>query len=239
MKQFFLLFLVTFISKLVFCQQFLAFIKPGLISLPVYDSAGLKVLDRIDETTYFVCEKSSQSRLTTGDGFIQEKDIILFRSLPLGQQKQRINTVLTHFYSICNSNKTIMVAASGSQPLVWEQYYQKSFYPILNEFFNYYKNTKDTSTLLRVMKCFYCHPDGEFAETFYSLIGYCYDLDQPLFLKQLNKIRNSNIREDLINILLDAIANSYSYRYKDLSEEKLKELIRSQQAKVRTSNKHL
>ena len=161
------------------------------------------------------------------EGYIHKDSIQFFRDLPKQQQKLRINKALTGFYSICNSDLKVKDSVYYT---LRDFYYSKTFYPILEQFFYYYSETKDTATLRNFFNAISCNPDGEFATTFAFLIGHCYDLDKKLFTRQIVHIRNIQSRKRLTNILLASVDTYYRDRYlkKKIDPQQIERLLESE-----------
>ena len=207
----------------------MAFIKNGLKTVNAYDSTKKSLLVTLDSETYFSCGSLSGNWYKFDmpfyfDGYINKDSIQFFQNLSKLKQKQKINKALNYFYSICKSDKEIQDSVYST---LRQSYYNKTFYPILEQFFNYYKETRDTATLLNVFNAVKCNLDGEFATTFAFLIGYCYDLDKRLFARQIIQTKDKQNRIQLTNILLGSVQIFYRDRYnrKKMDANKIKRLL--------------
>jgi len=207
----------------------MAFIKDGLETVNAFDSTKKSLLVKLDSETFFSCDSLSGHWYKFAMpfyfyGYIHKDSIQFFQDLSRLKQKRKINKAFNYFYSICNSDKKIQDSVYYT---LRHSYYTKTFYPILEEFFIYYKKTKDTSTLLNLLNAVKCNPDGEFATTFAYLIGYCYNLDKKLFARQIIRTENKQNRKQLINILLSSTETFYRDRYnrKKIDPGKIEKLV--------------
>ena len=214
----------------------MAFIKNGLKTVNAYDSTKKSLLVTLDSETYFSCGSLSGNWYKFDmpfyfDGYINKDSIQFFQNLSKLKQKQKINKALNYFYSICKSDKKIKDSVYGT---LRQSYYTKTFYPILEQFFNYYKETKDTSTILNLLNAVKCNPDGEFATTFAFLIGSCYDFDKKLFARQIIQTKNRKNRKQFTNILLGSAQIFYRDRCirKEMDASKIETLLDNENSTI-------
>lgn len=236
MKQTILLIIIFHSAFFCFSQSGMAFIKKGLKTVNAYDSTKKSLLVTLNNETYFSCDslKGNWYKFDMPfyfEGFIHKDSIQFFQNLSKPTQKQKINKALNYFYSICNSEKEIQDSIYNT---LRQSYYTKTFYPILKQLFNYYKETKDTATLLNLLNVVKCNPDGEFATTSAFLIGYCYDLDKRLFARQIIQTKDKQNRKQLTNILLASAKTFYRDKYsrKKIDANKIETLLANENATI-------
>jgi hypothetical protein len=199
-----------------------ALIKAGLKQVTVLNDSKTGVLVVVRPNTYFDCDTfvGAWYRFNMPghfDGWIHKDSIDFFNQLPPLLQQQHIRRAIRRYPKLCNN----FTATKVEYETVRSAYYEKTYYPVMELFYDYYRNTKDTTALTYLLNTeLHCDYDGESSEIFYHLAGYCYNLDKDLFIRQMRRQPPAKIKR-LERVLVQGVLHYYWHtaRHKGLSED--------------------
>jgi hypothetical protein len=230
------LFILSFlISQPCYSQDNLALVKEELKSVCVYDSTLKIITFKVKPQTFFSCDSLEGNWYIFNipylfNGRIHKDSIQFFKSISLSKKRRLIDMAFDSFSKLCDvsSDNTIdtLIQNEYNDSIFRNKrdlYYDQTFFPMLGEFYSFYFDTKNQTSLLKLLNTLNCGPDGDFAETFYPLLGYCYDIDKNKFITTLNNIRNTKTRSSYRNALLEEIWEYYQQKYyrKKLSQDQI------------------
>jgi hypothetical protein len=190
--------------------QGVALIKDGLKTVTVLDSSRKAVLVTVQPETYFNCDSLAGDWYTFSmsgyfDGWIHKDSIQFFHQFSRQRQQRQINRAIRLFSSVCYP----VVETDDEYGSVRKAVYEKTYYPVLELFYDYYERTKDTATLLRLLKTVRCNPDGEFSQTFYYVAGQCYHNNKKLFVHMVRRQPQASTKALLKRVLISGILHYY------------------------------
>jgi hypothetical protein len=196
-------------------QSSMIVLRNELVPANIYDSAKKQVIGTISANTYFygvdtlIGNWYALPDIPRFQRFVRKSDVAIFDSLPVAKQRNTLNKVFTKFYTVCGTANDSTKNDSSYIPQ-WYGYYDSCFAPMLTAFSGYYERTKDTVTLMHLFKAKKCNPDGDFAEGFDFAMAHAYMADKKLFVHQLLKITNKDLRSGIEKSVESGLLMNYA-----------------------------
>jgi hypothetical protein len=226
-------------------QTNLAFIKNGLRKVYVYDSSLKKKVFDVRAGMYFSCDSLQGDWYSFNmpyifEGRIHRDSIQFFKTISLAKQQGLINTAFINYSKICRSSNDEIIDTL-IQPIYndsifrnrRELYYDESFFPLLDEFYTFYRRTKNQTALLNLLNIVNCGVDGDFAENYFPLLGRCYYVDKMKFIALLNNIKSAQIKNRYRSALLEGISEFYMMgHYANLAPEQIEYKIQLEKQRI-------
>jgi hypothetical protein len=222
-----------------FAQQKLAIIKDkdGYTNIRVDKDSQSNIIGKIKSDEFFYCDKSSEDWYpvlalqwyeNNGEhngeqikGYVHKSRIQIIEELPINEQKKIIIKVLEDYQRFCKeaykyfySNGTFK---NKDDSIKTYQFYTMHFTlndikydPLLNFIPSYYCLTCDNEVLNLLFSTMWADKGTANEQPSFAL-GECYLCDDKSFLEQLNKIKNRNQLELLIDGTEYGLENHYAF----------------------------